>query len=88
MKGTILEYNEENRSGVISGDNGERYYFNIEEWKGTSLPRQGNKVDFSATGENAQAIYADSTLMAGSSKKIGTLCLLFSLAPSVRINFT
>lgn len=79
MKGTILEYNEENRSGVISGDNGERYTFNIEEWKGTSLPRQGNKVDFSANGENAQAIYADSRLMAGSSKKIAAALFAFFL---------
>lgn len=79
MKGTILEYNEENRCGVISGDDGHRYYFDIEEWKGTSLPKQGYKIDFSANGENARAIYADSALTAGSSKKIAAALFAFFL---------
>ena len=79
MKGTILAFNEQSRLGVISGDDGNRYNFNIEEWKGSSLPKQGYKVDFSSMGGNAQAIYADSVLTAGSSKKIAAALFAFFL---------
>ncbi|WP_226989168.1 hypothetical protein [Paraglaciecola arctica] len=69
MKGKILEFNEDSRSGVISGDDGNRYNFEIKEWKGTALPKAGNKIDFSINGENAEAIYAESLGSAGASKK-------------------
>jgi TM2 domain-containing membrane protein YozV len=79
MKGTILEFNEASRSGIISGEDGNRYQFTIEEWKGSSLPQQGLKIDFSANGEYAMAIYADSVLTSGSSKKIAAALFAFFL---------
>tara|TARA_R110002167_G_scaffold51950_2_gene150313 strand:- start:1016 stop:1459 length:444 start_codon:yes stop_codon:yes gene_type:complete len=79
MKGTILEFNEDSRSGVISGDDGNRYNFEIKEWKGTALPKAGNKIDFSINGDNAEAIYAESLGSAGASKKVAAALLAFFL---------
>ncbi|GGB47207.1 hypothetical protein GCM10011502_20680 [Oceanisphaera marina] len=59
MKGKVLDFNEESRAGVISGDDGNRYAFAINEWKGAALPKAGNKIDFSANGGNAEAIYVE-----------------------------
>jgi|TARA_B110000881_G_scaffold220553_1_gene246064 TM2 domain-containing membrane protein YozV len=77
MKGSILEFNQENRSGVISGDDGNRYNFEIGEWKGAALPKAGNKVDFANKGESAQAIYAESFISGGASKKIAAALFAF-----------
>ncbi len=79
MKGNILEFNEESRSGVISGDDGNRYNFEVKEWKGTALPKTGNKIDFSINGENAEAIYAESYVSDGVSKKIAAVLFAFFL---------
>lgn len=79
MKGKILEFNEESRSGIISGDDDNRYNFEIEQWKGAALPKAGSKVDFSSNGENAEAIYAESLVAAGASKKIAAALFAFFL---------
>jgi TM2 domain-containing membrane protein YozV len=79
MKGKILEFNEGSRSGVISGDDGNRYNFEIKEWKGSALPKAGNKIDFSANGENAEAIYVESFVAGGASKKIAAALFAFFL---------
>ncbi|AGH80902.1 hypothetical protein PCNPT3_04800 [Psychromonas sp. CNPT3] len=79
MKGKILEFNEESRSGVISGEDGNRYNFQVTEWKGNALPKAGNKVDFSIKGDDAEAIYADTVTNSGSSKKIGAALFAFFL---------
>ena len=79
MKGKILAFNEESRSGVISGDDGNRYNFDIGEWKSPALPKSGNKVDFSVSEENATAIYAESVASAGASKKIAAALFAFFL---------
>tara|TARA_B110000467_G_C18290269_1_gene464331 strand:+ start:753 stop:1196 length:444 start_codon:yes stop_codon:yes gene_type:complete len=79
MKGKILEFNEESRSGVISGDDGSRYNFEIGEWKGAALPKAGNKVDFATKDGNAEAIYAESFIAGGASKKIAAALFAFFL---------
>ena len=79
MKGKILEFNEESRSGVISGDDGDRYKFEIKEWKGSTLPKADNKIDFSANGENAEAIYVESFDAGGASKKLAAVLFAFFL---------
>ncbi|MGB1262141.1 MAG: TM2 domain-containing protein [Cognaticolwellia sp.] len=79
MKGKILEFNEESRSGVISGDDGNRYNFEIAQWKGSALPKAGNKIDFSVNGENAEAIYVESFVAGGASKKIAAALFAFFL---------
>ncbi|SMN01659.1 TM2 domain family protein [uncultured Candidatus Thioglobus sp.] len=81
MKGNILEYNKEKRNGVISGDDGNRYKIDISEWKGASIPKTGNKVDFSTDGENAKSVYAETAelLSGGASKKITAAIFAFFL---------
>jgi TM2 domain-containing membrane protein YozV len=70
MKGKVLEFQNESRAGTISGDDGQRYSFEIAQWKGASLPKAGSRVDFSASENVAEAIYTDSASLTGNSKKI------------------
>jgi TM2 domain-containing membrane protein YozV len=79
MKGKILEFNQESRSGVISGEDGSRYNLNMDEWKGTSIPKAGNKVDFSTNGDNAEGVYVESLVAGGASKKIAAALFAFFL---------
>lgn len=79
MKGKILEFNESERIGIISGEDGNRYELNISEWKGASLPRSGTKVDFSINGQTAEAVYAENHGSAGASKKIAAALFAFFL---------
>ena len=48
MKGSVLDFDEGNRSGIISGEDGNRYTLDISEWKGNQLPKAGAKVDAAA----------------------------------------
>ena len=79
MKGKILEFNESNREGVISGEDGNRYTFVVDAWKADTLPKAGNKVDFSINGESAEGIYRESVSSGGASKKITAALLAFFL---------
>lgn len=79
MKGKTLEFNQESRTGVISGDDGKRYTFAISEWKGTALPKAGNSVDFSINGDTAEAIYTESSSGDGASKKVAAALFAFFL---------
>ena len=60
MKGSVLDFDEGNRSGIISGEDGNRYTLDISEWKGNQLPKAGAKVDFAVTGDKAEGVYPDS----------------------------
>ncbi|ASG65361.1 TM2 domain-containing protein [Idiomarina piscisalsi] len=81
MKGTVLDFDEGNRNGIISGEDGNRYTLDISEWKGTQLPKAGTKVDFAVTGDKAEAVYPDSVTAnsSTSSKKIAAAVLAFFL---------
>lgn len=81
MKGKVLDVNEATRSGVISGADGNRYNFEITEWKASVLPKAGNNVDFSINedGDSALAIYIESGASNGNSKKITAALLAFFL---------
>ena len=46
MKGTILDFSIQTNSGIISGDDQNRYTFLGNEWKDSSAPQRGTKVDF------------------------------------------
>lgn len=58
MKGQILDYSIQSNSGVISGDDQNRYQFSGSAWRGQNAPVRGQKVDFTidATGQ-ANEIY-------------------------------
>lgn len=81
MKGNILDVNESTRSGIISGEDGNRYNFETTEWKASVLPKTGTKVDFSVSGNSALAIYVDSAASSGipSSNKLVAALLAFFL---------
>ena len=60
MKGTILDVSIADYTGVISGDDGNRYKFVGPEWKSSgSPPRPGMKVDFIGSDGTATEIYLD-----------------------------
>ena len=44
-------------SGLIAGDDGNRYNFVGAEWKDQAIPNRGMRVDFEAQGSDAVAIY-------------------------------
>ena len=57
MNGTILDYSVQTSSGLITGDDGNRYNFVGAEWKDQAIPNRGTRVDFEAQGGDAVAIY-------------------------------
>ncbi len=57
MEGTILGFNAEDGSGVITDKEGNRYRFEAEAWKGDKPAAAGLKVDFVPDGETAREIY-------------------------------
>jgi len=57
MKGTVLDYNEAERTGMISGDDGKRYPFSLEDVKGNAKTSSGSKVDFDIDNGSAKDIY-------------------------------
>lgn len=79
MKGRILDFNETDRCGVISGEDGNRYPLDIAEWKGSVLPRAGVNVDFSVTADRAMAVYPEVGTLNGASKKIAAALFAFFL---------
>lgn len=61
MKGTILDFSIQASQGFISGDDGKRYEFSGSDWKLSTPPQVGSRVDFDTDGIKAFAIYADPT---------------------------
>ncbi len=60
MKGTILDYNIQTNSGIISGDDSIRYPFTGAEWTGQTPPNRGVRVDFNVDSMgNALQIYTE-----------------------------
>lgn len=57
MQGRILEYSVQTNTGVISGNDGGRYYFNGSEWKGNAVPTRGMVVDFEKEETQAKNVY-------------------------------
>ncbi len=46
MRGKVIHYDWSANTGIISGDNGNRYYFVKENWKDAQEPVNGMIVDF------------------------------------------
>ena len=53
MKGTIIEYSEESKRGKISGFDGIRYQFDLEDWRSEQKVELGLEVDFEILNSNA-----------------------------------
>ena len=57
MKGKILGYDSRNNEGAIQGADGNRYTFQLPEWKGEDVPKPEMAVDFVPDGGVALKIY-------------------------------
>ena len=57
MIGRILEYNKKMQEGVISGEDGNRYTFNSDDWKNALNPYKNQKVDFLIEEGHAKEVY-------------------------------
>ena len=57
MTGQILDFSPRTRSGVILGDDGQRYGFVDLDWIDSVNPIRGMGVDFEVRGDNAVSIY-------------------------------
>lgn len=79
MKGTILDFNSESRTGIITADDGNRYTFEVAQWKSSMLPKSGAKVDFSVNNGSAEAIYQEQAAANIGSKKVTAAILAFFL---------
>ena len=51
MKGQILDFSIQTKSGVISGDDQHRYNFMGSEWREQRSPNRGDRVDFDIDSE-------------------------------------
>ncbi len=57
MIGRILEYDKKMQEGVISGEDGNRYTFNSDDWKNELSPYKNQKVDFLIEEGHAKEVY-------------------------------
>lgn len=58
MKGQVLDFSIQTNSGIISGEDQNRYNFNGAEWRDQKPPARGDSVDFSHDNAgNALQIY-------------------------------
>lgn len=57
MIGRILEYDKKIQEGIISGEDGNRYIFNSDDWKNELPPYKNQKVDFLTEEEYAKEVY-------------------------------
>ena len=87
MKGRVLSYSVQDNSGIISGDDGNRYTFEGPQWREQDLPVQGAYVDFQIAADTDQAISiylvregAPATAPGGKNKVVaGILAILFGV---------
>jgi len=57
MNGKILDYNSELKSGLIRGNDGNKYRFSIDDCKSDLKPRPNAEVDFEPSSDKATEIY-------------------------------
>jgi len=57
MKGRVLEINEAEGTGMISGDDGNRYSFSMEDVNGDIKVSRASSVDFTIDNGTAKEIY-------------------------------
>lgn len=57
MQGKILDYNTEFKSGLIRGEDGNKYRFSIDDCKSAINPKANAEVDFEPSGDKAVEVY-------------------------------
>ena len=83
INGRILDYDWRNSVGIITGDDGFRYNFALDNWKSEQMPSRGMNVNFVVDEGNALQIFvttgsSSSTSGFSDSKKLiaGLLAIL------------
>lgn len=57
MRGKVLGVDPKTGKGQISGDDGNRYQFDREDWSAKIAPAVGADVDFDVDGRNARSVF-------------------------------
>lgn len=57
MEGYVLDYSVQSGTGIILANDGRRYEFAGSEWRDSSFPIRGTRVDFEARDGVAVAVY-------------------------------
>ena len=57
MKGRVIGYDSTTYKGAINGQDGQRYDFVMQDWRGTATPQVNGEVDFLAADSHAREIY-------------------------------
>ncbi len=74
MKGKILDFSVAQGGGLILSSDGTRYLFNADQWRGQSLPKAGQDVDFNIDDTHkAIDIYPDVYAMPAQSQTVAKL---------------
>ena len=80
MKGNVLNFDTSTNKEIISGFDGNRYYFARIDWKSDGLPEQNCEVDFIIEENEAKEIFRLSPKMNTESiRNLGILNFLFPL---------
>jgi len=81
MQGTVLSFQPETNTGLISGHDGNRYNFVMLEWKSENkMPREGQLVDFEIDDKAAKHIIVMKKTGSGNQKsKVTAMLLAFFL---------
>jgi TM2 domain-containing membrane protein YozV len=82
LTGQVLGFNPQEKKGIIKGEDGHRYEFDLSEWKEGELPKKGDRVDFELdeTGKVKNIYYAldiNNELQSKRSRLIATLLAIF-----------
>ncbi len=82
MKGQVLGFESTQGHGVIAGEDGNRYTFQMMHWRHQMPPRPGTKVDFNINENNAEEIYVTQySSSSTNAKKMEAALLAFFLGP-------
>jgi uncharacterized membrane protein YhaH (DUF805 family) len=57
VRGTILTFDANRGTGLVSGDDGRRYTLADADWRGGQWPAAGDAVDFVPEGDTARAAF-------------------------------
>ncbi|MEQ1619025.1 MAG: hypothetical protein ABL883_11870 [Terricaulis sp.] len=83
MKGVILGYDMASATGVILGEDQNRYNFDRRQWRSQQQPAGGAQVDFLASGNSAEDVYATASGAAVFSGDFSNVLSNFLLRPSL-----
>ncbi len=79
MTGKILNFDARTKTGIISAEDGNRYEFSMDTWKGETMPPKGSEVDFVVYNDKAVEVYPIKSAISGEKSKVAAALLAFFL---------